>query len=134
MRNIRELTTVHEHKRADRIGEQIREEVAAILLTRVKDPRVTSVTVSSVYLSKDLANAKIFIRVQPGQDPKAVFIGLKRSAGFVRAELARRLSLRRTPEVVFLPDTLAIENDHLLELLDRVKEGVPMDDSLEKRT
>lgn len=112
---------VQEFKRTDRIGDQIKMEVADILTRKTRDPRIGFVTVTSVEVSDDLQHAKIFVTVQKDQDPKPVFAGLRKAAGFVRAELSRRLHLRRIPELVFLPDVSTEKVSHILDLLDRIE-------------
>lgn len=112
---------VHEYKRTDRIGDQIKMEVADILMRKTRDPRIGFVTVTSVDVSDDLQHAKIFVTVQKEQDPKQAFIGLKKAAGFIRAELSRRLHLRRIPELVFLPDESTEKVSNILDLLDRIE-------------
>lgn len=111
---------VSEYKRTDRIADQIKMEIADILTKKTKDPRIGFVTVTSVEVSDDLQHAKIFVSAH--QDQKKTFIGLKKAAGFVRGELARRLPLRRIPELAFLPDTSTERVAHILDLLDKLEE------------
>jgi len=112
---------VQEYKRTNRIGDQIKMEVADILTRKTRDPRIGFVTVTSVEVSDDLQHAKIFVTVQKDQDAKQAFMGLKKAAGFIRAELSRRLQLRRVPEISFLPDESIEKVSHILDLLDRIE-------------
>jgi len=113
---------VNEYKRTDRVADQIKMEIADILTKKTKDPRIGFVTVTSVQVSDDLKHAKVFVSVH--EDEKSAFVGLKKATGFVRAELARRLQLRRIPEIVFLPDTSTEKVTHILDLLDRIEKDV----------
>ena len=54
------------YKRTDRVGDQIRLEVADILTRRMKDPRVGFITITSVDLSADLRQAWVYVRA-PGR-------------------------------------------------------------------
>jgi ribosome-binding factor A len=92
-------------KRADRVAELIMAEMADILLTQVKDPRVHAVTITSVKVTDDLRNAKIYF-VEMGKDECSPEIkeGLNRATGFVRRELGKRLQLRFVPEIMFVHD------------------------------
>jgi ribosome-binding factor A len=119
-------------KRTDRVADQIKMEIADILMKKIKDPRIGFVTVTSVEISDDLQHAKVFVSVQKDQDPKKTFIGLKKATGFVRGELAKRLPLRRTPEVVFLPDTSSERVAHILDLLDQIKKDQIKKDQIKK--
>ena len=109
------------YKRADRVADQIRTEVADILMRKIKDPRVRSVTVTDVELTADLRIAHIFVTtMEKDAAEREVFAGLAKASGFVRAELGRRLSLRYLPEVIFKKDTSGLRGDRILALLDQL--------------
>ncbi len=109
------------YKRADRVADQIRTEVADILMRKIKDPRVRSVTVTDVELTADLRIAHIFVTtMEKDAAERDVFAGLAKASGFVRAELGRRLSLRYLPEVIFKKDTAGMRGDRILALLDQL--------------
>lgn len=109
-----------ENTRANRVADQIKREIATILSTKARDPRIGFVTVTEVNVSPDLHHAKVYISVQENQDTKKTFAGLKKSRGFVRGELARRLPLRRVPDLAFLPDNANRGLGQILDLLDQV--------------
>ena len=77
-----------------------------IILKEVKDPRLHSVTITSVKISDDLRNAKIYF-VEMGKDECSddIKAGLNRAAGFIRRKLGERLQLRYVPELIFIHDT-----------------------------
>ncbi|MGZ8393141.1 MAG: 30S ribosome-binding factor RbfA [Nitrospira sp.] len=107
------------YSRADRVADQIRMEVADILMRKIKDPRVRTVTVTDVELTKDLRIARIFVTTMEQKDgERHVFDGLAKASGFVRAELGRRLALRYLPELTFIKDVSGPRADRVLELLD----------------
>ncbi len=107
------------YKRADRVADQIRMEVADILMRKIKDPRVHGVTVTDVELTGDLRMAYVFVTtMEQGQAEQDIFTGLTKASGFVRAELGRRLTLRYLPEVIFKKDVSGQRGDRILELLD----------------
>src|ERR1041384_1673736 len=93
------------YHRADRVADQIRMEVADILMRKIKDPRVQSVTVTDVKLTSDLRIARVFVTAMGTEDEERnVFAGLAQANGFVRGELGRRLSLRYLPGIGFAQD------------------------------
>ena len=107
------------YKRADRVADQIRMEVADILMRKIKDPRVHSVTVTDVELTADLRIAHVFVTtMEKDQAERDIFAGLSKASGFVRAELGRRLTLRYLPEVIFKKDVSGLRGDRVLQLLD----------------
>jgi len=107
------------YKRADRVADQIRMEVADILMRKIKDPRVRLVTVTDVELTADLRIAHVFVTtMEKDEAEREVFAGLSKASGFVRAELGRRLALRYLPEVIFKKDVSGPRGDRVLQLLD----------------
>ena len=109
------------YSRADRVADQIRMEVADILMRKIKDPRVRSVTVTDVELTNDLRIARVFVTALGSEEEvKDVFAGLAKASGFVRSELGGRLTLRYLPEVVFARDLSGPRGDRVLQLLDEL--------------
>jgi ribosome-binding factor A len=111
-----------EFKRSERVGDQIRMEIADILMTKVKDPRIGFVTVTSVAVSDDLRNAKVFISVL-GTDAARCFQGLEKARSFIRSELGRRMKLRFVPELTFHEDHTAEEAAKIYKLMEKIKES-----------
>lgn len=109
------------YKRAARVSDQIKEEIADILMRKIKDPRIGFVTVTDVELADDLRNAKVFVSVI-GNDRTATLKGLESASAFIRAELGRRLRLRFIPELLFRYDDSAERGAHIMELLTEVDE------------
>ena len=111
------------YKRATRVADQIRMEVADILMRKTKDPRVEFVTVIDVELTSDLRLARVFVTTgRNGQAEADTFVGLAKASGFVRTELGRRLNLRYTPELVFQKDITGPRGDRILSLLEGLSE------------
>jgi ribosome-binding factor A len=92
-------------KRADRVAGLIRADMSEIISKEVKDPRLHSVTITSVKVTDDLRNAKIYF-VEMGKDEcsPGIKAGLTQAAGFIRRELGKRLQLRCVPELTFVHD------------------------------
>ncbi len=112
---------MEEFKRADRVADQIRMEIADLLIKGAKDPRFQWVSVTAVEVSDDLRQARVFVAIIGQQDNKKILLGLKRASGFIRAELSRRLPLRRVPEIIFFTDTGSGKVSDLLMLMDQIK-------------
>ncbi len=108
--------------RIERVNHLIRREMSELLQRQVKDPRLSSfVTVNEVVTSSDLRHAKIFVSHIGSEGEKQETLSVLVSAsGFLRNELARRLKLRRIPELSFHWDDSIERGAHLLELIDRV--------------
>lgn len=88
--------------RVQRVSSVVREAVTEILLGEIHDPRVASVSVTDVELSGDLREAQIYYHVHGDEQERAEAAqALDRCAGFVRRELAQRVSLRHIPSITF---------------------------------
>lgn len=95
--------------RKDRVNDAVAQEMA-VILREVKDPRVSEalITVTGAEVSPDFKYAKIFYSVLSSsgdaEEMKEIGRGLRSAAGFIRSQLAKRLNLRVTPELNFVPD------------------------------
>lgn len=113
---------MHQYKRTDRIGDQIRGEIADIIVRRLKDPRVGFVTVTSVEVSEDLRHAKVFVSILGDEKTQSETMkGLKSAAGFIRGEIGRRIRIKFTPEIIFKLDKSIEEAAHILGILEEIK-------------
>ena len=111
--------------RIERINEEIKKELSALLPT-VKDPRVPSfLSVTAVETTGDLKQAKVYVSAFEG-DEKDILKGLKSSAGYLRGALARSLRLRSTPELLFMMDGSIKEGMKINRILSDIerKEGI----------
>lgn len=111
--------------RLQRIEKLLREEIGSMILTdEVKDPRVSSfVTVTDVHISKDLGYAKVYVSsFQSVEHLKGSVAALNHAAGFIQGRIARKLKLRVTPRLTFLPDESireGFEISHKIEEINR---------------
>ena len=116
-----------DNRRADRVAEAIREEVATFLANDAKDPRITRlVTVTGAEVTRDLRHAKVFVSVM-GTDAerKETFEGLASVATHLRARVGRALRLRLAPEITFLPDQSIERAARIESLLAQIKSAQP---------
>ena len=96
------------NNRYERINEEYRKEISSIIDNKLKNPNVTGlISVTKVKVTQDLKFAKVYVSILNSKNLKDTLAGLKKSAGFVRSELARTVNLRNTPEIIFeLDDSL----------------------------
>jgi len=110
--------------RLDRLGEQIREEIAAMILGgKIKDPRVsTFLSINRVDVSGDLGFAKVYVSsFMSPQETKQGVRGLESAAGFIQSTLSKKLRLRQFPHLAFIFDESireGFEMVHKIENLD----------------
>jgi ribosome-binding factor A len=93
--------------RARKIADQIKVIVASTIERRLKDPRLGFVTVTDVRVTGDLQHATIFYTVY-GDDQDIVGTGkaLESAKGFIRSEVGKGLTIRLTPSLEFIADTV----------------------------
>ena len=108
--------------RPQRLGDLIQREVSELLRLELRDPRVGMLTVTSVDVSPDLSHAKVFFTLLDKEKLPETLAGLKRSAGFLRSQLARRIKLYTTPELRFVYDESVERGDRLSRLIDSTRE------------
>lgn len=104
-------------QRLARIADQIQRELAELVRTELRDPRVRFVTLTGVELSRDQSHAKVFFTVLEG-DARDCLKGLSHAAGFLRSRLAHRLTTRTVPELAFAYDESVERGVRLSRLID----------------
>lgn len=111
-------------QRTDRIDEQLREEIGAILAREISDPRIGFATVTDVETVPDLSHAKVWVSIigQPAERT-ATLRALGHAMPFVRRQLGTRLHLRRIPELHVELDETAQRGTRLLKLLEELEAG-----------
>jgi len=109
-------------RRASRVGDLILREIADLLMTRVKDPRVKTTTVTGIFVSKDLRYARVYFSLI-GDEPEILEAqkGLDSAKGFIKREIGLRLDLKYVPDLVFRHDPSLAEGDHMEKLFRRLK-------------
>ena len=107
--------------RPQKLGDLIQRDLSELLARELRDPRVGMLTITSVDVSPDLSHAKVFFTLLQKDKLEDTLRGLKRSAGFLRSQLARRIKLYTTPELRFVYDESVERGDHLSRLIDSTK-------------
>ncbi len=105
-----------------RVGEELRHALAQLLRPgELRDPalREANITVVEVRLSPDLRNATAFVMPLAGANADEIMAGLKRSAVFLKGQVARMVELRQVPNIVFALDGAFENAAHIAALLAR---------------
>jgi ribosome-binding factor A len=119
--------------RLGRIGDQIQKDLAELIRTEVKDPRVGMITLTGVEISSDHHHAKVFFTTLGGSESVAkAQSGLLHASGFLRSQLAKGLKLRIVPELHFIYDESVERGVRLSRLIDDAIASQPEDVDGEK--
>jgi ribosome-binding factor A len=106
------------NRRHEQLSALISEEMSEILRTKMKDPRLGFVSITGVRVTSDLRVAKIYVSVlgEPSER-KDTIRALTSAQGFLRHELAQRLTVRHVPEISFELDDSIERGSHVLDLI-----------------
>jgi len=110
-------------RRIERLNEQLRADLSELIGREVKDPRLSGlVTVTSVDLSPDLRHAKVYISVFGTDDDRTHSLSALRSAsGFLRSQVAARLTTKRAPDFQFLLDASIERGDRIMQVIREIE-------------
>ncbi len=114
---------MHPYKRSQRLNILLREEIASIIMSRVKDPRLGFVTVTDVELSDDLKIARVFVSVLDPREREVTIEVLDHARGIIRSELSKKVRMKVVPTLEFMIDKSIESGDRIDSLLKRIREG-----------
>lgn len=93
------------YKREDRVGPRLRDEIARILMTEVRDERARGVQIVHVEVTNDLGLARVYyVLLEQSKADADVQTMLEKAAGFIRRQISVALDLRHTPDLTFIYD------------------------------
>ena len=109
-------------RRTERVNNLIRQEISQLLWRQVNDPRLASfISVTRVSTSPDLKHAKVFVSSMGDETSKSEILqGFTAASGFLRRELAERLTLRHIPQLSFHFDNSIQRGAEVIRLIEQV--------------
>jgi len=117
-------------KRTDRIAEQMQRDLAELIRTSLKDPRIGMITVNSVDVARDLGYAEVYVTLLTVDDldadsdqVKLTIKILNGAAGFLRTELGRMIKLRKIPQLRFHFDASVRRGRQLDQLISKARKS-----------
>ena len=116
-------------QRTERVGQQVHESLASLLLLEVSDPRLKDVQITAVDVATDLKVADVFYVMIDSESPEPtdeIDAALQKCAGFLRKRLGDELPLKFVPQLRFRYDE-SVERGRRIEAL--LEEVVPPSDS-----
>lgn len=121
-------------RRIDRISENIKRELSEIFRA-LKDPRISKLlSIVKVDVSGDLSFAKVYISAIEGEKAtKESAKALQSAAGFIRRELAARLKIRHTPQLMFIADDSILHGAQISKIISDIAQQKEVKDSHEDR-
>jgi ribosome-binding factor A len=108
--------------RPARVGDQIRAELASLLTRQVHDPGIGFLTITSVSVSPDLQQARVYYTTIGDQKAKRESArALDRATPFLRRHVGQRLRLKRVPELTFFYDESIEKGDRVEQILQELQ-------------
>ncbi len=117
--------------RPERVAEAIQHELSLLLLQKVRDSRISQVSITKVQMSPDLKRAKVYFLVPKGVSSAKALKGMERAHGFFRSALAKAMNLRYTPVLIFYYDHQNEEIERLDEIFAQINQERKAEDSSE---
>jgi ribosome-binding factor A len=110
--------------RQNQLAQVITHELSDLMRLRMKDPRIGFTSITAVEVTKDLSYAKVYVSVMGSpEEQRDTMRALRHAAGFLRHELAQRLTVRHVPELTFQLDESIARGARVIELLNQMSEG-----------
>lgn len=108
--------------RPSRVGDQIRSELASLLTREVHDPGIGFLTITSVKVSPDLQQARVYYTsIGDGKARRESARALDRATPFLRRQIGQRLRLKRVPELSFFYDESIEQGDRVEQILQELQ-------------
>ncbi len=122
------------YQRTDRISEEVRRELDAIIRGELNDPRIDGTwSITRAEVTGDLRYAKIYISVLEEDKREPLMEALKNARGYLRRALGKRMIIRYSPELLFVSDRNIAYGAHIASLLAEVGAGTqPQEDKDEE--
>jgi ribosome-binding factor A len=107
--------------RVDKVADLLKKEVALLIQSEVRDPRVGMASVTGVKVSKDLAHASVYVTLlgkSNAEEAQEGIEALNKASGFLRSMLAKEVSMRIMPKLKFIYDDTLAKGQHMTSLID----------------
>lgn len=108
--------------KAERLDMILQREISSILQFELKNPKLGFVTITDVQCTRDLSQAKVFVTFLGKQERNDAGMKiLQQSKGFIRSTLAKRMTIRKVPDLVFVHDTSLEQGNKIESILKNMK-------------
>ena len=110
------------YKRHIRVADLLKKEIAEIVLNQIQDPRISFVSITDVEVTSDLKLARVYFSVLDSLKEQETLKVLTHSKGFIKRELASRVTLKFLPDLVFKIDESVQYGRKIDKILQEIKE------------
>lgn len=118
-----------ETNRMNKIDEELRREISNIISFELNNPKASGlISVTKVKVTPDLRYARVYISIINEKNKKATLAALKKSSGYIRSEIARKVNLRTTPEIIFEFDESIEYGAKIDEIINKISKELKHND------
>ena len=110
--------------RTQRIQSIIGKNISEIIQFELRNPNIGFCTVSEVWVSSDFSYARVYVTFLGSKYPKQNLEELNKCRGYVRSSLAKKIDIRKTPEITFYLDETYEKVNRLDEILKKESEQI----------
>ncbi len=110
--------------RTQRIQSIIGKNISEIIQFELRNPKIGFCTVSEVSVSTDFSYAKVYVTFLGSKFPKQNLEELNKCKGYVRSSLAKKIDIRKTPEITFYLDETYEKVNRLDAILKKESEQI----------
>lgn len=107
--------------RIDKVADEIQRQISSIFLFEMDDPRLQGLTVTRVRLTRDIGLARIYFQTHDPKKAESVGKLLKKSAGYIRLALSKKMSMKKLPQLEFFYDDTQDELVRVAHLLQDIE-------------
>ncbi len=113
-----------------KIDEQLKEEISKIISLELRNPHLTGmISVTHVKTTPDLRYAQVFVSMIGEKNRKENLRILKQSAGYIRSQIAHRINLRITPEIIIVFDDSMEYGERIDSILNKINQDASKKDA-----
>lgn len=106
--------------RVDKIDSILLRELSVIISQEINDPKLGFPTVTEVDVSPDLNNAKVYVSFLGKNYKKRDGLqALRKAKGYIKTQLAKRVRMRKIPDLTFIVDDTLDKAEKIEEILNK---------------
>lgn len=114
------------NNRMQKVNEELKREISAIISLKLNHSALKKglISVTKVETSPDLKYARIYVSMINVGNRKEALKALKKASGFIRTEIAQKVNLKYTPELIFEFDESIEYGDRIDNILKEITKGI----------
>ena len=121
--------------RMNRINEELKKEISNVISYELRDSQITGmISVTKVDTTPDLRFARVYVSMINAKSNKGNLARLKKCSGFIRSQIAKKVNLRITPELIFLFDESLEYGSRIDAILENLAKELKKDDKETKES